>query len=50
VYPDGQTKTITHRDFSSIWMGFKEINQKYTTAKQLYEAFNIEEAYKHLCV
>ena len=48
VYPNGQTKTITHRDFASIWIGFKEINQKYTKAKQLYEAFNIEDAYRIL--
>lgn len=48
VYPDGQTKTITHRDFSSIWMGFAEINQRYTKAKQLFKAFNIKDAYRYL--
>ena len=40
----GETKTIVFSSpFTEIWSSFMRINQRYTEAKQIYQAYSLEE-------
>lgn len=42
--PEGKmVKMAQHTPFSAVWGGFMKVNRYYTEAKQLYEAYTIEE-------
>lgn len=43
VYPDGRTESITHSPFIKVWSMFMNINQRYTKAKRMYEAYSLLE-------
>lgn len=43
VYPDGTTACITHSPFIKLWRLLMTINQRYTKAKQMYEAYTLTE-------
>lgn len=43
VYPDGKVGDISHYPFSNVWRSFISINNRYTKAKQMYEAYTLTE-------
>ena len=48
VYPDGTTERIVFAKFSNVWRTFVQINQRYTEAKQIAEAYSLQEVYDKL--
>lgn len=45
---DGKGHTTTVRNFSSVWSSFVHLNTHYTEAKQLYEAYTLDEVFTQL--
>lgn len=43
VYPDGESKSISHSPFREVWSTFMKINNRYSEAKAKYEAYTLEE-------
>lgn len=43
IGPDGDSYSVSVRGFSSVWRSFMGVNAHYTEAKQLYEAYSLEE-------
>lgn len=43
VGADGASYSVSVYPFSTVWRSFVEINSHYTEAKQLYEAYSLEE-------
>lgn len=43
VSPDGTTHATSVASFNSVWSTFAKTNSHYTEAKQLYEAYSLEE-------
>lgn len=44
AYPDGTIKKIWHQSFPDVWRSFVAVNNRYTEAKQRFEAYTFEEA------
>lgn len=43
ISAEGKSESVSVRHFSSVWRSFAKINTHYTEAKQLYEAYTLEE-------
>ena len=43
VYEDGKTEVVSLSSFKPIWVPFMKLNQRYTEAKQLYQAYTLTE-------
>lgn len=43
VYPNGERQSITHHPFRDVWSSFTRINNRYTKAKAMYEAYTLDE-------
>ena len=43
IGPEGDSCSVSVYPFSSVWSSFMEVNNHYTEAKQLYEAYSLEE-------
>ena len=43
VYPDGKIGDISYSPFINVWSTFMTINNRYTKAKQMYEAYTLHE-------
>ncbi len=43
VYPDGTTAGISYSSFPPLWGLFMKINERYSEAKSMYEAYTMEE-------
>ena len=43
IGPEGDGRTISVYPFSPVWRSFMSVNTHYTEAKQLYEAYSLEE-------
>lgn len=43
VYPDGKIGGISHYPFNNVWSTFMKINNRYTKAKLMYEAYTLTE-------
>lgn len=44
----GKSKTVQFAPFTEIWSSFMRINQRYTEAKQIYQAYTLEETIEKL--
>lgn len=45
---DGKSRTVQFAPFKEIWSSFMLINQRYTEAKQIYQAYTLEETISKL--
>ena len=43
ISPEGDGCTVSVYPFNNVWRSFMEVNNHYTEAKQLYEAYSLEE-------
>ena len=43
VREDGKTETVSLSSFNRHWKPFMQLNQRYTEAKQLYQAYTLQE-------
>lgn len=43
ITPDGESRNVSIPQFSQVWSTFMEVNSHYAEAKQLYEAYSLEE-------
>lgn len=43
ISAEGKSESVSVRHFSAVWSSFAKINTHYTEAKQLYEAYTLEE-------
>ena len=43
VHEDGKTEHVCKPYFHSLWRPFVEVNRRYTQAKELYQAYTLEE-------
>ncbi|MBQ9138361.1 MAG: hypothetical protein IJX65_06990 [Alistipes sp.] len=43
IGPEGDSRSVQVLNFSQVWHSFVQINTHYTEAKQLYEAYSLEE-------
>ena len=43
ISAEGKSESVSVRHFSSVWSSFAKINTHYTEAKQLYDAYTLEE-------
>ena len=43
ISAEGKSESVSVHHFSSVWRSFAKINTHYTEAKQLYEAYTLEE-------
>lgn len=43
VYPDGTSEQIVFNKFIEVWSSFAPINSRYNQAKQLYQAYTLQE-------
>ena len=48
VGDDGDGHSVSVYPFSNVWRSFMEVNTHYTEAKQLYEAYSLEEVITRL--
>ena len=48
VRPDGEWFNFSSRSFSLLWSSFWKINCRYTEAKQMYDAYSLEEVRQKL--
>lgn len=44
----GKSRTVQFAPFTEIWTSFMRINQRYTEAKQIYQAYTLEETISKL--
>jgi len=44
----GKSRTVQFAPFTEIWSSFMRINQRYTEAKQIYQAYTLEETISKL--
>ena len=43
ISAEGKSESVSVRHFGSVWRSFAKVNTHYTEAKQLYEAYTLEE-------
>ena len=48
IGPEGEGCTVSVYPFSPVWRSFMSVNSHYTEAKQLYEAYSLEEVITRL--